>query len=70
MAFSSTEAGSTFECKLDRGAFKPCGPKLKLRRLKPGKHTLLVRAVDALGNADATPAKKKLRVKRKRKGGR
>jgi len=54
-----------FECKLDKKAYKPCDASYK-RRVKRGKHTFLVRAVDGAGNVDPTPAKRSWKVKRKR----
>ena len=56
-AFTASEAGSTFECKLDaeqlRGVHEPEG----LQRPEPRARTRSrVRATDAAGNADATPA--------------
>jgi subtilisin-like proprotein convertase family protein len=62
LVFASTEGGSTFECKLDRRSFKPCGSPRRLRKVRTGKHVFLVRAVDADGNADPTPAKRRWRV--------
>ncbi len=56
--FSSTEAGSKFECKLDAGAFAPCASPKSYSALKDGKHAFSVRATDAAGNADATPARR------------
>jgi len=67
--FSSTEAGSTFQCKLDKGAFAPCSSPLTLKKLKVGRHTLQVVAVDAAGNTDATPATAQWKVKKKQKKG-
>jgi PGAP1-like protein/WD40-like Beta Propeller Repeat len=64
-SFRADEPGARFECKLDRGAFKPCSSTLTLKA-KPGRHTLLVRAVDSAGNADPTPATWAWRVKRAR----
>ena len=64
------EAGSTFECRVDSKPFAPCVSPLKLKRLKRGKRTFQVRAIDAAGNVDATPAEKRFKVpkkKRKRK---
>ena len=55
-------ADSTFDCNLDtktRKAF--CAPK-RYRRLRKGKHKFKVRATDAAGNIDPTPAKDKFRV--------
>jgi hypothetical protein len=63
-AFSASEAGTRFECKLDRGAFKSCTSPARYR-LKNGKHVFRVRAVDAAGNVDTTPAKYRFKVVRK-----
>lgn len=53
--FSSTEPG-TFQCSLDGAVFTACtGPRV-LESLSQGEHTFAVRAVDDLGNGDATPA--------------
>lgn len=51
-----------FECKLDKGAFKSCSSPKKLK-VKKGKHTVLVRAIDSTNAADPTPAKAKFKVK-------
>jgi glucose/arabinose dehydrogenase len=55
-AFGSNESGSHFRCKLDRGAYRPCHSPQTYRKLKPGRHTFAVYAVDSAGNRDATPA--------------
>jgi hypothetical protein len=60
--FTSTEAGSSFECKLDRKKYKPCSSPHKLKHLKPGKHKFSVRSIDAAGNPDPSPAKDKFKV--------
>lgn len=67
--FSSSEVGSTFVCKVDKKAEAPCTSPLQLKKLKKGKHTLSVVATDAAGNADATPASYRWKVKRKPKKG-
>lgn len=64
-AFSSNEAGSTFECRLDDSRFEACASPLR-ERVKRGRHRFLVRAVDAAGNVDPSPATVRFRVKRKR----
>jgi hypothetical protein len=55
---------ATFVCKVDDQAFKPCRSRFKVR-LVLGKHTILVAAVDAAGNVDATPAKVRVKVQTK-----
>ena len=62
--FSSATAGATFQCKLDKGAWKACTSKHKVRtaKLTVGKHKLQVRAVLA-GQVDATPSVKRFTVK-------
>ena len=56
LAFTSDVAGSTFECKLDAGAFASCSSAKSYSALSAGSHTFSVRATDAAGNVDATPA--------------
>jgi hypothetical protein len=60
--FTSSEPGSTFECKLDKAKkYTRCKSPLK-RKLKPGKHKFSVRAIDRAGNSDATPAVWKFKI--------
>lgn len=61
--FSSPAADAEFECSLDGKRFKSCSSPLKLKRLKPGKHTFEVRAV-VDGSEDASPAVHRWRVRR------
>ena len=56
VAFSATEAGATFSCRLDGGAWEACSSGVTLSGLADGEHTFEVAATDALGNPDATPA--------------
>jgi len=61
--FSSTEARSTFTCKLDRKKARPCKSPKRYRNLDEGKHKVIVKAIDADGNPDPTPAKAKFRIR-------
>ena len=54
--FTSSEAASTFLCSLDSAGLTPCTPPKTYAGLGDGLHTFRVQAVDAAGNADATPA--------------
>ena len=71
--FSSDEQGSKFECRLvELGGggkgnskapkFKSCTSPRKLKNLDPGEYRFEVRATDAAGNTDSTPAKRKFEV--------
>ena len=60
--FSSTEAGSTYECKIDSGSFGSCTSPNTLASLPDGSHTISVRATDAAGNTDPSPATRSFKV--------
>ncbi|MFN8111602.1 MAG: hypothetical protein U0R51_00230 [Solirubrobacterales bacterium] len=66
-AFTATEGGSTFTCRLDAAAPAPCASPLKLTKLKKGRHTFTVFATDAAGNPDATAATDTFKVVMKKK---
>jgi len=64
---TSNEPASTFECRLDDDfGFGPCNSPVTVK-VDKGKHTFQVRAMDAAGNVDPTPASDGWRVKKKRK---
>ena len=54
--FTSNESPVTFECNLDSGGWAACTASTTTPALPNGSHTLSVRATDAAGNVDATPA--------------
>ncbi|MEY2469643.1 MAG: large repetitive protein, partial [Actinomycetota bacterium] len=53
--FHSTKANSTFECKMDSGAWAPCTSPHTVT-YAPGTHQFYVRAIDIAGVPDPTPA--------------
>jgi hypothetical protein len=59
--FSSSEAGSRFECKLDKAKPARCRSPKRYKRLKPGRHVFKVWAIGA-GGKSAKPAKRGFRV--------
>lgn len=61
-----TAAGALrFRCRLDHRSYRPCSSPFA-RRVKRGRHSFSVRAVDAAGNRDASPATYRWRVTRRR----
>lgn len=54
--FSSDKANVTYQVKLDGGSFADAVTPYPVQDLSDGSHTLAVRAVDAAGNTDASPA--------------
>ena len=71
-AFSSSEQGSTFECRLkgkrakkQLKKYRSCSSPKKYKRLKPGSYKFNVRATDVAGNTDPSPAKKRFKIERK-----
>ena len=54
--FTSNEAGSIFACRIDAGSWGPCGSPKDYSGLATGDHQFSVRATDAAGNTDTSPA--------------
>ena len=54
--FVANEVGSTFECSVDVGPYAACASPFTTPALGTGAHSLEVRARDAVGNLEATPA--------------
>ncbi len=61
--FASNEPAGSFRCKLDQRSVTGCHSPRVYRHLKTGKHVFKVWAVDAAGNADASPARWVFRVR-------
>ncbi len=64
-SFTSSEPGSSFRCEIDRGPEVDCVSPYR-RRVLHGRHTFEVRAIDAAGNPDPTPAGFAFRIVRRR----
>jgi hypothetical protein len=52
----TSEPGARFECALDGGPFGECTSPASYSGLAQGAHTFAVRAIDAAGNVDPSPA--------------
>ena len=53
---SDNRSSVTFECSVDGGSYVSCASPFSTSTLSVGPHTFAVRAVDAVGNTDPTPA--------------
>jgi hypothetical protein len=62
LKFKSTEACSTFKCKIDHKKFRKCKSPKTYHGLDSGKHVFKVKAIDADGNVDKTPAKDMFKI--------
>ena len=69
IGFAGTDSRvvASFQCRLDNGSFESCSSPKTYSGLKKGSHTVEVRAVDAAGNVDPTPASRSWKVKKKKK---
>lgn len=56
LSFTGSEAGSTFECSLDKSPWAACASPMSYGDLVVGPHYVQVRATDPAGNPDQSPA--------------
>jgi hypothetical protein len=56
LGFTASEAGASFECRRDGGGWEHCTSPRRYSALPDGYHRFQVRAADAGGNEDPTPA--------------
>jgi uncharacterized delta-60 repeat protein len=56
--FVSSELGSKFQCSLDGASFSSCSSPKSYSNLNDGSHLFRVRAIDAAGNTDLSPAQR------------
>ena len=54
--FTTTAPSSSFECRLDTGAWSACSSPRSYSNLADGPHSFAVRAIDAETDVDPTPA--------------
>jgi hypothetical protein len=66
-SFSSDQAGSSFDCRVDGKEFAACSSPHAVKRPRRGRHTFEVRARNAAGLVDATPAAKTFQVKKRKR---
>ncbi len=64
--FGADEAGARFECRIDKRPFRPCKSPYTAKSLSFGRHLFAVRARDASGDVDPSPASCAFRVLRDR----
>jgi Ca2+-binding RTX toxin-like protein len=60
----AAEPGARFRCRLDRRAYAACASP-RAFSLRRGRHVISIVAVDHAGNADPTPARFVLRIRRR-----
>lgn len=58
--------GTSFFCKVDKRKWKKCVSPLRVKRLKPKRYTVRVKAIDLAGNVERRGAKRGFKVVAKR----
>jgi hypothetical protein len=61
--FTANERRVTYLCRLDGRSWFPCRSPKSYTRLRRGPHTFRVRAIDAAGKLDPTPAVRRWRIR-------
>ena len=59
---STGQFGTTFQCKVDRKAWRRCSSPLRLKRLGRGKHVLEIKATNAAGQVEPKSVKRAFKV--------
>lgn len=59
---ASSAPGASFHCKLDAHRFRPCGPAIRYRGLRPGRHVFRARALGSDGLVDPSPITFRFRI--------
>jgi Tol biopolymer transport system component len=59
---ATEQPGTRFFCKFDRKHWAECGSPDTVKRLKPGRHTFQVKAINAIGTAEPVPQKRTFKV--------
>lgn len=59
---ATEQPGTKFFCRVDNQRWANCTSPLKLKKLKLGRHTFSVKAVNAVGMPSASPVKRKFKV--------
>ena len=60
--FRANQSHARFACRIDRRGWRACNHRHAVYRLRRGRHRFMVRATDAAGNTDPTPAVKRFRI--------
>ena len=69
-AFASSEAGSSFECKIDSNPYATCTSPKTVPHGTDGSYTFYVRGIDQAGNTDPTPASRSFTIETPRSASR
>ncbi len=70
ITLGGTDAGdggiASYMCKLDKAKWRKCKSPVKYKKVKKGRHTFRVYAIDGDGNEQAKPTVEKFKVKVKK----